>query len=116
MGDVNLAVMPTAKGPIRPGGLQNIEIERSHNVGPTLAIRNLLNVPAGEGHRQGAAWQVVGDEHATDLHEKVADRVIGVSIARAIGTIAVALFLLGKPADGINLHCAERTITEVHLG
>ena len=52
--------------------------------------------------------------NATELHVRVADRGLrfAVAIARAIGISAVCF---RKPADGVDLCCAVRTITEVYL-
>ena len=75
------------------------QLEGSYNVRPTLAVGNLLNILARENHRYRAPWEVVGDGTALELHVKVADRFLRI-------TIPMSDDIFRKPADsGISLLC-----------
>jgi hypothetical protein len=78
----------------------------------------MLNIVASEDHRQRAPREVVGNRQiATDRYVKVADSVLrfAMGIAGAIATIELAALSYRKPADGVDLCCAVRTVTGVYL-
>ena len=112
-------VMPSDKRLINSGRLQDVQVECSHDIGPAFSIWDLLNVVASEHHAQRAPREVVSNRfpHATNRHVKVADGVrrFAMEIARAIATIELVALSDRKPADGIDLCCAIRTVTDVDL-
>lgn len=116
MKDIHHLVMPPAKRLINSGRLHDVEVECSHDIGPAFSIWYALDVVASEHHAQRAPREVVGNRfHATNRHVKVADGVrrSGMEIGRAIATTELVALSDRKPADGIDLCCAVRTVTDV---
>ena len=110
-------VMPPDKWLINSGRFQDDEVECSHDIDPAFSIWDLLNVVASELHAQRAPREVVSNRlHATNRHVKVADGVrrFAMEIAPAIATIELVALSDRKPADGIDLCCAVRTVTDVN--
>src|SRR5215470_10529534 len=100
-------VMTADKRLINPIRLRYVQFGGSYNVRPTLPVGNILSIDTREDHRYRAPWKVVGDGTASELYVEVSDRFLRM-------TIPMSDDIFGKPADGEDLCCAERTITEVH--
>src|SRR4051794_25562522 len=114
MKDVDHVVVTTGERSEDPGSFQNVEVESSDDVGSPFAVWNILNVPAGECHRQRATRKVVRREHAAELNEEVADFLVAFATAVTIASTRVLPVLFWQATDGKNLRRAERAVPEVH--
>jgi hypothetical protein len=96
--------MAAEEGRISSSCFRNIELDRSYKERAALPVRDRLKVIACENHRHGTTRQVVGSMNPSELHVKLADCVLRVTL------VAQRVSVLEKSAYGKDLIYVVTTI------